>query len=113
MANSCTSTYTYIDDTAGTGTYYLNGTVITVSTSTHFDNVVSTSTDFAGTVSTSTSTHPDGAHAIRITAVVVHNGDVIVANVSFLVVAVWILVSGRHQRGHVKYHCQTQKLRET
>ena len=93
--------------------YYLNGTVITVSTSTHFDNVVSTSTDFAGTVSTSTSTHPDGAHAIRITAVVVHNGDVIVANVSFLVVAVWILVSGRHQRGHVKYHCQTQKLRKT
>ena len=91
--------------------YYFNGTVITVSTSTHFDNVVSTSTYFAGTVRRSTNL--DGAHAIRITAVVVHNGDVIVANVSFLVVAVWILVSGRHQRGHVKYHCQTQKLRET
>ncbi len=57
--------------------------------------------------------HPDGSHAVLLSAVVVHDGDAVVPDVPLLLVALRVGRFRRHHRRHVEHGCARAGKRNT
>lgn len=56
-----------------------------------------------------TMTDPHSVHLVVFSTVIVHNADIVVANVPFLQSACRVVIFGRHQRCHMEYNLEDEE----